>query len=141
MTDLLIDSITELRNLSHHLDLVQIDPCLDGLLLEESNELGISWRRVLMDMTKSPSFPNCTTFNTGNTLTYLVYCMEEDVFLEIILDQHEHVQEARILTREHCLYNKDSGTKEANAVRRATAKFTTFVLQWMWRDSENSLIS
>ncbi len=133
----LIDNINELRTISHHLDLVVIDPRLKDLLWDESNQLGLSWRCVLTDMTRSPSFPHCTTFDAEETLNYLVYCKEEDVFIELVLDRLERVQEARILTREPLTY--DSDTQEANAVRSAAIKFTTFVLKWLWSDCENQL--
>lgn len=86
-----------------------------------------------MDMTQSPSFPNCTTIMAEDTSTYLVYFKEEDMFVEFILDRHESVQEARILTR--------GGTEKAIAVKRVLDKLTTFVLHWIWCNSENSLIS
>ena len=134
----LIDNINELRTISHRLDLVVIDHRLKDLLWDESNELGLSWRCVLIDMTRSPSFPYCTTFDAGETLNYLVYCKEEDVFIELVLDRLERVQLACILTREPFTY--DSDTKEANAVRSAVIKFTTFVLKWLWSDCENSVM-
>ena len=133
----LIDNINELRTISHRLDLVVIDPRLKDLLWDVSNQLGLSWRCVLTDMTRSPSFPHCTTFDAEETLNYLVYCKEEDVFIELVLDRLERVQEARILTREPLTY--DSDTQEANAVRSAAIKFTTFVLKWLWSDCENQL--
>ena len=131
----LIDSITELRTTSHSLDLVVIDPRLKDLLWDESSELGLSWRCVLTDMTRSPLFPHCTTFDGEETLHYLIYCNEDDVFLEFILDRHGSIQEARILTRE------DSETNEAFVVRSAADKFTKFVLMWMWSDCETNIIS
>lgn len=134
----LIDNINELRTISHRLDLVVIDPRLKDILWDESNQLGLSWRCVLTDMTRSPSFPHCTTFDAEETLNYLVYCKEEDVFIELVLDRLERVQEARILTREPFTY--DSDTKEVNAVRSAAFKFTKFVLKWLWSDCENRVM-
>jgi len=132
--DALIDGIAELRAISHHLDLVSIDPRLKDLLWDESNELRVSWKRVLIDMTQSPSFSNCTTVITEDTSsTYLVNFKEEDLFVEFILDQHENIQEARILTR--------GGTEEVNTVKIVVEKITTFVLSLIWCDSENRLLS
>lgn len=132
--DALIDGIAELRAISHHLDLVSIDPRLKDLLWDESNELRVSWTNVLMDMTKSPSFSNCTTVMTEDmSLTYLVNFKEEDMFVEFILDQHGNIQEARILTR--------GGTEEVTTVKIVVEKITTFVLSLIWCDSENRLIS
>lgn len=132
--DALVDGIAELRAISHHLDLVSIDPRLKDLLWDESNELRVSWQRVLIDMTQSPSFSNCTTVITEETSsTYLVNFKEEDMFVEFILDQHENIQEARILTR--------GGTEEVTTVKIVVEKITKFVLSKIWCDSENRLIS
>lgn len=126
--------IAELRAISHHLDLVSLDSRLKDLLWDESNELRVSWRRVLMDMTQYPSFYNCTTVITEDTSsTYLVNFKEEMLFVEFVLDQHENIQEAQILTR--------GGTEEATAVKIVVEKLTTFILSWIWCDSENRLIS
>jgi hypothetical protein len=134
VADALIDGIAELRAISHHLDLVSIDPRLKDLLWDESNELRVSWRRVLMDMTQSPSFSNCTTIITEDTsLTYLVNFKEEDVFVEFVIGQHENIQEAWILTR--------GGTEETTAVKIAVEKLTNKLMNWIWCDSENRLMS
>lgn len=131
--DALIDGIAELRAISHHLDLVSIDPRLKDLLCDESNELRVSWRRVLMDMTQSPSFSNCTTVITDDTSSTYLVNFKEEMFVEFVLDQHENIQEARILTR--------GRAEEAAAVKIVVEKLTTFVLSWIWSDSENRLIS
>ncbi len=136
--DTLIDSIAELRQTSHHLELVTYDPRLKDLLWDKSDEFGLSLRHVLTDMSRSSLFPHCTTVDTEDTVNYLFYCEEEDVFIEFVLDRQDCVLIARMLTRESFLY--DSDASKSNAARNATIKFTTFVLKWMWSDCEMSLM-
>jgi hypothetical protein len=134
----LVDSITELRQISHHSELVMIDPRLKDLLWDKSDEFGLSWRGVLNDMSRSPLFPHCTTVDTEETVNYLIYCDEEDVFIDFVLDRQGSIQIARLLMREPFLY--DSDARKSNAARSAAMKLTTFVLKWMWSDCEKSLI-
>ena len=137
----LIENITELRRCSNHVKLVSVDPRLTELLQDTSNELCISWPRIFDAMSQSPLFSLCTAIECGETMTYLVYFKDEDVFLDLIVcpqhqPQHQHgadVEAARILTKGLL------STKEASAVKNAVQKFVVFILQWMWNDCESKL--
>ncbi|KAL7542994.1 hypothetical protein ACHAXR_012278 [Thalassiosira sp. AJA248-18] len=130
----LIDSITELRSFSYHLDLVLVDFRLKTLLHDELDELKLSWRDVLQSITRSPSFPHSISFDEGEASNALVYYEEGGVFLDFILDQHGRVHKAQILAKEQFAYDDISNTMENIAVRCAVQKFTMFLLQWMWMD-------
>lgn len=139
----LIDNIAELRRCTNHVNLVSVDPRLSEMLQDTSNELRISWPQVFDAMAKSSLFSHCTAMEYGETMTYLLYFKEEDVFLDLMVSsrqqQHE-VEDARILTKEQLLSQDNSKEiKVTLAVKNAVEKFVMFLLQWLWNDCESKI--
>lgn len=139
------ENIAELRRFSHHVDMVTVDPRLTALLHDDSGGLRLSWPYIFDAIAKSPSlFSRCTAFESGETSTYLVYCKGgDDLILDFIVSPNDHngVEVARILTKEHVPRDLNSDAKVPTAVRSAVGKFVMFLLQWLRSDCENNLDS
>merc|ERR1719253_267459 len=136
MSSILVNCITELRAVSHPLDLVSVDSRLEKLLCDELYELQLPWQEIFNIITRSPSFLHCITGDNAAS-NYLVYC-EDYIFLDFELNYHGRVKEARILTREKFKYDECSNTRICITVRHIVQRFTMFLLQWMWSNCEIS---
>eukprot|EP00580_Thalassiosira_gravida_P005793 CAMPEP_0201655986 /NCGR_PEP_ID=MMETSP0493-20130528/46294_1 /ASSEMBLY_ACC=CAM_ASM_000838 /TAXON_ID=420259 /ORGANISM="Thalassiosira gravida, Strain GMp14c1" /LENGTH=712 /DNA_ID=CAMNT_0048132589 /DNA_START=432 /DNA_END=2570 /DNA_ORIENTATION=- len=132
----LMGCITELRTFSYQLDLLLVNPRLKTLLYDELNDLQLLWRDLLNAITRSSSFSHSIIYEESEDSNYLVFCNEEDMFLDFVLDQRGRVREAKILVREQFTYHEYSNATESVTVTRAVQKFTMFLLQWMWTDCE-----
>ena len=132
----LTDHIQELRDVSYQIDLTSIDSRLHALLCDELSELQIPWRDVLLSIQQSPSFSHCITENSISSI-YIIYCSDEDMFIDLELDQHSKVVEARVLSRDKIImHGNDSNPTEMFQVRSVTEEFTNFLLQWIWSDTQ-----
>ena len=135
-----MDDLYELRNISHHIDLIATDFQLQTLLCDELNELQIPWRDFFASIQRSPLFSHCITFNdgeTGNPLSnYVIYCRDEDLFLDFILNQQSKFEVAHILVRDISAFDEKSNVMKSIPVRSAVTGFTTYLLKWIWWDCQ-----
>ena len=129
VSELLLD---ELRQCCHHIDLMDIEPRLRALLIEEENELQLPWDEIFKSFDRSPLF-HCIRIARGEEINWVVYSREYDIFIDIVSESvhsssitQKHFRRVRLLL-------KDNFGEQITA-KKASDQLLSFILNWVWED-------
>lgn len=130
-------TINELREVSHHIDIISLNAHLGSILSDELNDFRIPWREVLLATRQVKSFMHCIDFSlvdlrNNNITSYIIFCGEHDAFLDFRLNESDQIIEAKLLTY-------DAVSDQEYLVKNVINDFTNFLLQWIWKDTQAGL--
>ncbi len=133
----LSEIIDELRDMSHHLNIMSLDTRLMTILNDKLYDFRIPWREVLLSTRQYTSFLHCIEVSSVgvrnyNISSYIIFCPEYDAFLDFRLNERDEIVEAQILTYHEVL-------AQDHLVKYVIDEFTTFLLQWIWNDTQSGL--
>mmetsp|Transcript_25223 Transcript_25223/g.48854 ORF Transcript_25223/g.48854 Transcript_25223/m.48854 type:complete len:223 (-) Transcript_25223:254-922(-) len=130
-------TINELRDVSHHVDIMSLNTRIGKILSDKLYDFRIPWREVLLSTRNSKSFMHCIDFSlvdprNYNISNYIIFCGEHDAFLDFRLNESDEIIEAELL-----IYHGISA--QEYLVKNVINDFTTFLLQWIWNDTQAGL--
>jgi hypothetical protein len=122
--------MNELRQCCHCIDLMDTEPRLRVLLTEEAYELQMPWDDIFKSFDRSPLF-HCIRFDRGNETNWVVYCRENDVFVDIISESssslaHKQFRSFQILLKDNI--------REQKTAKIASEQVVSFILNRVWDD-------
>ena len=129
VTEVLLD---ELRQCSHHIDLMSIEPRLQALLTEKANELQIPWDKLFKSFDRSPLF-HCIRIASGEEINWVVYSREYDVFIDVVSKSEGSSSMTQTNFKRVRLLLQDNSEEQITA-KKATDQFVSFILNWVWED-------
>ena len=129
VTEVLLD---ELRQCSHHIDLMSIEPRLQALLTEKANELQIPWDKLFKSFDRSPLF-HCIRIASGEEINWVVYSREYDIFIDVLPKSEDSSSMTQTNFKRVRLLLQDNSEEQITA-KKATDQFVSFILNWVWED-------
>lgn len=135
-SDDIFRELLEMRSILSLVSVAELDPHLMELLINDSNDLDINWLDAFASMVKDPVYSHYQCFHTsieaGNSLVYLVYFIEENLFLMLELDTNARFKSGTTIGRSREDVTGESLNENAQKV---VQMFATWSLFWIWNNS------
>jgi len=130
-TDDISSEILEMRSISSLVSVAELDPHLMNLLINDANDLDINWLDAFSSMVKGPVFSHYQCFHTpiddGYSLVYLVYFIEENLFLMLELDTNARFKSGTMIGRNRKDVEGESLSEKAQNVVQMFATWSLFL--------------
>jgi len=135
-SDDIFRELLEMRSILSLVSVAELDPHLMELLINDSNDLDINWLDAFASMVKDPVYSHYQCFHTsieaGNSLVYLVYFIEENLFLMLELDTNARFKSGTTIGRSREDVTGESLNENAQKV---VQMFATWSLFWIWNNT------